>query len=65
MGVLTWLDIVVLAGYFLVVVAIGIAGARRVKNVQDYYMGGRRFGKAMMIMFALAASAAAQSRRCG
>jgi Na+/proline symporter len=61
MGVLTCLDIVVLAGYFLVVVAIGIAGARRVKNVQDYYMGGRRFGKAMMIMFAFGAGTHADS----
>ncbi len=61
MGKLTWPDLVVLLGYFLVVVVIGFLAARRVKNIQDFYMGGRRFGKAMMIMFAFGAGTHADS----
>ena len=34
---------------------IGVLARRRIKNMDDYYMGGRRFGKAMMIMYAFGA----------
>jgi Na+/proline symporter len=55
------LDFVVLGCYFIVVAVIGIFGARRIKGVEDYYMGGRRFGKAMMMMFAFGAGTHADS----
>lgn len=58
---LHWLDIVVLGCYFVVITAIGVFAAGRVKGVEDYYMGGRRFGKAMMIMFAFGAGTHADS----
>ena len=52
---LTTIDIVVLVGYFVVIAAIGFIATRLIKNREDYLMGGRRFGKAMMIMFAFGA----------
>jgi Na+/proline symporter len=55
------LDFVVLVGYFVVIAAIGIIATRLIKNREDYLMGGRRFGKAMMIMFAFGAGTHADS----
>jgi Na+/proline symporter len=45
------LDFGVLAAYFLVMVAIGWWSNRQIHSMDDYYMGGRRFGKALMVMF--------------
>ena len=55
------LDLIVLVAYFVVVAAIGIIATRLIKNREDYLMGGRRFGKAMMIMFAFGAGTHADS----
>src|SRR6478672_468475 len=55
------LDLAVLLAYFIVVAAIGFAAQRLVRNREDYLMGGRRFGKAMMIMFAFGAGTHADS----
>ena len=52
---LHWLDALLLAGYFVAMFTISVFAARKVKNVDDYYMGGRRFGKLLMIMFAFGA----------
>jgi len=38
-------DIIVIIVYFLVIIAIGIRASRRIKNQEDYLLGGRRFGK--------------------
>ena len=46
------LDFATLALYLLGIMIAGIWVARRVKNTGDYFMGGRRFGKAFMIMHA-------------
>lgn len=54
-------DILVLAGYFVVIAAIGVASMRFVKNREDFLMGGRRFGKAMMLMFTFGAGTHADS----
>jgi len=43
-------DIFVLAFYLVVMVAIGIWSARKIKSSADFFLP-RRFGKAMMIMF--------------
>jgi Na+/proline symporter len=48
---LHWLDLVVLVGYFIAMTAIGFHAYARVKTQGDYFMGGRRFGKLMMVMF--------------
>jgi Na+/proline symporter len=55
------IDFVVLCCYFAVIVLIGVLAARRVKGVEDYYMGGRRFGKVLMMMFAFGAGTHADS----
>ena len=49
------LDVIVLIAYFVVIAAIGFIAQRLIRNREDYLMGGRRFGKAMMIMFAFGA----------
>jgi Na+/proline symporter len=45
----------------VVVAAIGFIAQRLIRNREDYLMGGRRFGKAMMIMFAFGAGTHADS----
>ena len=39
------LDIVVIIFYFLVIIVIGLWAMRRIKNQEDYFLAGRRFGK--------------------
>ena len=53
MGVLYGLkvvDLVVIVAYFAIVMLIGFWASRRVKNDEDYYLGGRRFGKGLLMM---------------
>ncbi len=38
-------DIIAILLYFVVILGIGFYAARRVKNQEDYFLGGRRFGK--------------------
>ncbi len=42
-------DWTVIAAYFAVVIAIGVIVARRVRGTGDYFMGGRGFGRWLMI----------------
>ena len=42
---LALIDIVVIIIYFLVIIAIGMRASKRIKNQEDYLLGGRRFGK--------------------
>jgi Na+/proline symporter len=44
------IDIAVMAVYFGLVIAIGVASSRRVATQRDFYVGGRRFGKFLTIM---------------
>ncbi len=44
------IDVAVVAGYFAAVLAIGFWAARRVKNEEDFFLGGRRFGKGLLVM---------------
>jgi len=53
-------DIVVLIGYFLVMLAIGIVCALRVKKQEDYFMGGRSFGKLLQTFAAFGAGTGSQ-----
>lgn len=46
------LDWVVLLVYFLIVLGIGVWSLSKVKDMSDYFMGGRRFGKVFMMFFA-------------
>src|SRR5579875_3008997 len=45
-GVIDW---VVLVGYLVVVSAIGFIASSKVKSTGQYFLGGRRFGKWIMI----------------
>jgi Na+/proline symporter len=44
------LDIAAIVGYFVAVMAIGFWASRRVKDEKDFFMGGRRFGKGLLVM---------------
>ena len=39
------LDVLAIVLYFGIVIGIGVMANRRVKNEEDYFMGGRKFGK--------------------
>ena len=39
------IDLVVIVAYFAVVLYIGYRAMRKVRNSEDYFLGGRRFGK--------------------
>ena len=43
-------DLAMIAAYFVVVMAIGFWSARKVKTDTDFFLGGRRFGKGLLIM---------------
>ena len=47
------LDILVIAAYLLVTLAIGVYQAMKIRTSGDYYAGGRKFGKFYMMMHAL------------
>ncbi len=42
---LGFLDIAVIIVYFLIIIGIGVWASRRIKNQEDYLLGGRKFGK--------------------
>lgn len=42
---LTFLDIAIIIFYFVLIIIIAIRAARKISNREDYFMGGRRFGK--------------------
>ena len=46
------IDLAMIAGYFLVVMGIGFWAARRVKSEKDFFLGGRSFGKALLVNLA-------------
>jgi len=50
---MNYIDIIVLAGYFLGMLALGLYQARRIKNAGDFFAGGRKFNKFLMMMHAL------------
>ena len=54
------LDWVVLGAYFIVILAIGIWSVKKVKDMSDFFMGGRRFGKVFMMFFAFGAGTSSE-----
>lgn len=44
------IDAGVIVAYFAAVMIIGFWAARRVKNEQDFFLGGRQFGKGLLMM---------------
>lgn len=53
------IDYLVLAAYFIVMIVIGIWAMRRVKGQEDYFMGGRGFGKLLQTFAAFGAGTGA------
>ena len=53
-------DWIVLAVYLVGIVIIGTWSYRRVKNMEDFFMGGRRFGKVFMMFFAFGAGTSSE-----
>ncbi len=45
-------DVLTLGVYLIGITIIGLAASRGVKGTLDYFMGGRKFGKAVLIMHA-------------
>ncbi|MBX3437401.1 MAG: sodium:solute symporter family protein [Planctomycetaceae bacterium] len=70
---LHWIDWIVLCSYLIGILAIGLWSYRQVHDMDDFFMGGRRFGKVFMMFFAFgsgtsseqAVSVAAGSFRVG
>ncbi|TWT64701.1 sodium:solute symporter family protein [Allorhodopirellula solitaria] len=56
---MTLIDYAVLAVYFATMIAIGIWAMRRVRNQEDYFMGGRGFGKLLQTFAAFGAGTGA------
>lgn len=52
---MVFLDYVVLIGYFVLMAAIGFVCMRRVKVQEDYFLGGRGFGKLLQTFAAFGA----------
>ena len=48
-------DYAVLVGYFVMMIGIGIYSARRIKRQEDFFMGGRSFGKLLQTFAAFGA----------
>lgn len=47
------IDIAVLAIYFVGILALGMYHSRKVRNAGDFFAGGRKFSKFLMMMHAL------------
>jgi Na+/proline symporter len=57
---LATVDWVVLAVYLFGITGLGIWSYRRVKSMDDFFMGGRRFGKVFMMFFAFGAGTSSE-----
>ncbi len=53
-------DYIVLFGYFIVMIVIGVVASWKVKAQEDYFMGGRGFGKLLQTFAAFGAGTGAQ-----
>ena len=57
---LHWLDWIVLVAYLLGILGIGLWSYRKVHDMSDFFMGGRRFGKVFMMFFAFGAGTSSE-----
>ncbi len=56
---MTLIDYLVLVVYFVIMISIGLWAMRRVKDQEDYFMGGRGFGKLLQTFAAFGAGTGA------
>ncbi|RQW01852.1 sodium:solute symporter family protein, partial [candidate division KSB1 bacterium] len=54
-------DVVTIIVYFIFVILIGIWASRRIQNQEDYFLGGRRFGKFVQTFAAFGQGTSAES----
>lgn len=54
------IDWIVLGAYFFVILGIALYSYLMVENIDDYFMGGRRFGKVFMMFFAFGAGTSSE-----
>ncbi len=57
---LTWIDWAVVVTYLVVVTLLGVMSYLKVKDMADFFMGGRRFGKVFMMFFAFGAGTSSE-----
>ncbi len=55
------IDIITIIGYFVVVLGIGFWALNRIKNQEDYFLAGRRFGKFVQTFAAFGQGTSADS----
>ncbi|MHB9070801.1 MAG: sodium:solute symporter family protein [Sedimentisphaerales bacterium] len=55
------IDVVVIVIYFIAVLLIGIWASHRIKNREDYFLAGRRFGKFVQIFAAFGQATSVES----
>jgi SSS family solute:Na+ symporter len=55
----TWLDTTVLVAYFLFMAGLGVLAMRKVKQQEDFFLGGRTFGKLLQTFAAFGAGTGA------
>ena len=48
------IDIIAIVAYFLVVIIIGLWASGHIKNQEDFFLGGRKFGKFVQTFAAFA-----------
>lgn len=53
-------DFIVLTIYFLIMISIGVISARYIKKQEDYFMGGRSFGRLLQTFAAFGAGTGSQ-----
>ena len=58
---LPFVDIFTIVVYFFVVILIGVWASRRIGNQEDYFLGGRRFGKFVQTFAAFGQGTSAES----
>jgi SSS family solute:Na+ symporter len=46
---LSVIDVIVIAVYFVVIMGIGVKSMLKIKNQEDFFLGGRKFGKIVQI----------------
>jgi SSS family solute:Na+ symporter len=58
---LSIIDVLVIIFYFIVVIYIGIRAMRHIRSQEDYFLGGRKFGKLIQVFAAFGQSTSADS----
>jgi SSS family solute:Na+ symporter len=58
---LSYLDITIIVIYFLVILAIGFRAMLKIKNQEDYFLGGRKFNKLVQVFSAFGQATSADT----